>query len=135
EVKRFRAEARFCRIGDPGRPAKLCSSADCRLCSAIRTGFQQGCRFGVGIYAAPTSSKAYDYCQNQGNGSDRYRALLMTRIVLGNSEHVVWGDPNRTRPGKGYDSVQAKPNFIEPTELVVYNSTCIRPAYLVILEP
>ena len=41
EVKRFRAEARACRLGDSGK-AKLCKlpKGQCRLCTAIRTGFK-----------------------------------------------------------------------------------------------
>jgi hypothetical protein len=42
EVKRFRAEARACRVGDSEKKAKLCKlpKGTCRLCTAIRTGFK-----------------------------------------------------------------------------------------------
>jgi hypothetical protein len=41
EVKRFRSEARACRVGDPSQK-KLCKllKGKCRLCTAIRTGFK-----------------------------------------------------------------------------------------------
>lgn len=41
EVKRFRAEARACRLGDPGQ-TKMCKRPEgqCRLCTALRTGFK-----------------------------------------------------------------------------------------------
>lgn len=40
EVKRFRAERRACQLGETGSEA-LCSlpEGQCRLCTAIRTGF------------------------------------------------------------------------------------------------
>lgn len=41
EVKRFRSEARACRVGDPSQKT-LCKlpKGKCRLCTAIRTGFK-----------------------------------------------------------------------------------------------
>lgn len=73
EVKRFRAEARACSLGDPGQN-KMCKRPEgqCRMCTAIRTGFRYslqykrnfalqgvgyGVRFGGGLYMAPSSSK------------------------------------------------------------------------------
>lgn len=149
EVKRFRSETRYCRLGDPGRPRKPCKMPQCRLCRAIVTGFRSSLnykrqlvaqgqtassRFGAGIYMAPSSSKAYGYALNGGAGSGRYRAVFSTRVVLGKSQIVKFDDWRRTRPQKGYDSIEAHPQAGGPTELLVFNANAVRPAYMIILK-
>ncbi|KAK0215820.1 hypothetical protein IW262DRAFT_1402462 [Armillaria fumosa] len=77
EVKRFRCEARMCRLGDPGESSILCRTPECHLCRAIETGFKTtldnkrksfifGVRFGRGIYMAPSSSKSHREYDNLG---------------------------------------------------------------------
>ncbi|PBK98837.1 hypothetical protein ARMGADRAFT_960474 [Armillaria gallica] len=148
EVKRFRSEARMCRLGDPGKSTKLCKRQQCHLCRAIATGFkstlnykrslvQQGdlrrTRFGGGIYMAPASSMAFRYADN-GNTGSQYKAVLSTRAVLGKPQKVVFDDRFRLRPNPGYDSLEAHPPDGGPSELIVYNYNSVRPAYLLILK-
>ncbi|PBK98840.1 hypothetical protein ARMGADRAFT_920519 [Armillaria gallica] len=142
EVKRFRCEARKCRLGDPGQSNNLCSTPECHLCRAIETGFKTtldnkrnsgifGVRFGHGIYMAPSSSKAFQYADN-GNSTSEYKAVLVTRVVLGNPQRLVFEDWFRFQPDMGYDS--AHPLFDGPTEVVVFNYNAARPAYLIIAK-
>ncbi|KAK0467741.1 uncharacterized protein EV420DRAFT_425964 [Desarmillaria tabescens] len=146
EVKRFRCEARKCRLGDPGElNNKLCGTPDCWLCRAIETGFRttldnkrlgrglsRGSRFGRGIYMAPSSSMAFQYAENGGSGS-KYKAVLTTRVVLGNPQTVKLDNWGRLEPDKGYDSVEAHPP-VGPTEVVVFHHDAARPAYLIIAK-
>ncbi|KAK0467744.1 uncharacterized protein EV420DRAFT_426018 [Desarmillaria tabescens] len=148
EVKRFRSEARMCRLGDPGKSTKLCKRQQCHLCRAIATGFMstlsykralvimgnlRRTRFGGGVYMAPASSTAFQYADNCNTGS-RYKAVLSTRAVLGNPQKVVSNDRLRLWPNPGYDSLEAHPPDGGPAELVVYNYNSVRPAYLLILK-
>ncbi|KAK0465703.1 hypothetical protein IW261DRAFT_1523025 [Armillaria novae-zelandiae] len=144
EVKRFRCEARMCRLGDPGESSDLCRTPECHLCRAIETGFKTtldnkrksficGVRFGRGIYMAPSSSKAFQYADN-GNSRSEYKAVLATRVVLGNPQKLVFEDWFRFQPDMGYDSVEAHPLFGGPTEVVVFNHNAARPAYLIIAK-
>ncbi|KAI0803132.1 hypothetical protein BC629DRAFT_1591222 [Irpex lacteus] len=150
EVKRFRAEARACRLGDSGK-GKLCNlpKGSCRLCTAIRTGFKysleykrnfvkqgriDGVRYGGGLYMAPSSSKAYQYAKNEGKaGGSKLRAVLMARVVLGRPEQMYTGDVRKLSPRPGFDSVETH-YMNEPVELVVYHKYAARPAYLLLLK-
>lgn len=148
EVKRFRCEARKCQLGDPGQSTILCSSTSmCHLCGAIKTGFkttldykrsmspmqQRGVRFGRGIYMAASSSKAFQYAKN-GDSRSRYKAVLVTRAVLGNPQRLYEEDHQMEEPDEGYHSVEAHPENGGPIEDVVYNHNAVRPAYLIIVK-
>ncbi|KAJ8588574.1 hypothetical protein M405DRAFT_740076 [Rhizopogon salebrosus TDB-379] len=148
EVKRFRAERRACHLGEPGQ-LSLCRRHDCRLCYAIRTGFKStlahkrsvqpmgyaGIRLGHGIYATPTSSKAFQYATNTRDQS-RVKTVIYSRVVLGKAFRTAREMPLLRNAPSGYDSVEAlsgpESQFDDP-ECVVYNANAIRPAYLISL--
>ncbi|KAF7343376.1 hypothetical protein MVEN_01769900 [Mycena venus] len=149
ECKRFRSEKRACNLGEPGS-RELCQRRDCHLCRAIRTGFKSsleykrkirgpgGIRLGHGIYTTPSSSKAYQYAKNIGPavGSDM-RAVLYTRIVLGNPFYTKREDHTLYEPPFGYQSVigaTGKNSDFPDEECVVYHEDAIQPAYLIMLK-
>lgn len=147
EVKRFRCEARMCRLGDPGESTALCRMPMCHLCRAIETGFkttldykrslspmqQRGVRFGRGIYMAASSSKAFQYASN-GDSRSEHQAVLVTRVVLGNPQWLCKEDHKKEKLDKGYHSVEAHPENGGPTEDVVFDHNAVRPAYLIIVK-
>ncbi|KAJ7463526.1 hypothetical protein B0H11DRAFT_1870950 [Mycena galericulata] len=149
ECKRFRSEKRACKLGEPGSLA-LCQRPDCHLCKAIRTGFQSsleykrsirgldGLRLGRGIYTTPSSSKAYQYAVNIGSADgSNMKAVLSTRIVLGDPSKTKHEDPSLCEPPSGYQSVKGVPGknseFLDQED-VVYHEDAIRPAYLIMLK-
>ncbi|KZV67929.1 hypothetical protein PENSPDRAFT_697946 [Peniophora sp. CONT] len=151
EIKCFRSESRACRLGDTESATRLCEWADCRLCLAIKTGFEAsllykqqrvwsgsraGVRFGGGIYMSPDSDKAFEYAVDVDNAYNRspYSAVLVTRTVLGNKQYLTSEDCTRLQPDPDYDSAygfSAKDGRIEH---IVYNKYAVRPAYLVMLK-
>ncbi|KAK0211554.1 hypothetical protein IW262DRAFT_1323692 [Armillaria fumosa] len=76
---------------------------------------------------------AFQYADN-GNSRSEYKAVLVTRVVLGNPQKLVLEDWFRCQPDMGYDSVEAHPLFGGPTEVVVFNHNAARPAYLIIAK-
>ncbi|KAK0192235.1 hypothetical protein F5146DRAFT_927554 [Armillaria mellea] len=119
----------------------------CHLCGAIKTGFkttldykrsmspmqQRGVRFGRGIYMAASSSKAFQYAKN-GDSRSRYKAVLVTRAVLGNPQRLYEEDHQMEEPDEGYHSVSINFGGVGPIEDVVFNHNAVRPAYLIIVK-
>ncbi|KAK0467739.1 uncharacterized protein EV420DRAFT_425918 [Desarmillaria tabescens] len=131
EVKRFRAESRTCLLGDPGQSASLCNDWNCHLCRAIETGFASTLQYKRCLVY--NGQLAFNYAANAGYGS-QYKAVLATRVTLGEPQQLVWDENYRLVPDTGYDSVEARPANGGPTELVVYNHNAVRAAYLLILK-
>ncbi|KAH7103567.1 hypothetical protein BKA62DRAFT_45615 [Auriculariales sp. MPI-PUGE-AT-0066] len=148
EIKAFRSERRSCQLGETRKNLELCSG-ECRLCQAIRTGFgsslrhkremvrknsKSGVRFGAGVYMTPQSNKAYQYAKDMNPGS-KYKAVLVTRVVLGKQEELRAENTMLERPSPGFDSVLGVAAGGEDSEYIVYHEDAVRPAYLLMVDP
>ncbi|KAH9932383.1 uncharacterized protein B0H18DRAFT_55450 [Fomitopsis serialis] len=140
--RRWHGTIRTCTIGDSGKDFSLCKDPNCSLCSIITTSFRivragqrtNFGRFGAGIYTSATSSKSHDYAQQLGGGS-KYKAMLLTDVVMGKTIKLTTGDPSLTEPPHGYDSVVGEPGGdLNYDEAIVYRDDAIRPLFLVIYD-
>ncbi|TWU74200.1 hypothetical protein ED733_002423 [Metarhizium rileyi] len=146
EQKRFWGVDRACGIGENGVTA-MCFKAQCWLCPALRNGFREyltekrntglhGTRLGYGIYTTRTSSKAARHAVNVGSASNsNVHAMVMCRVVIGNSYSTKTEQPFWHSPPAGYHSVLGEPgpdSSFRDDELVVYTERAIRPAYLIL---
>ncbi|EJD55057.1 hypothetical protein AURDEDRAFT_155294 [Auricularia subglabra TFB-10046 SS5] len=146
EFKCFRAERRSCCLGETGKPT-LCHKRDCRLCKAIKTGFNSslqhkreavqsgshgGIRFGGGLYMSPESDKAFQYAKNLSRA--KYKTVLVTRTVLGRQQHLKRECPRRMSTDRGYDSAMGRADGSSSWEYIVYKRNAVRPAYLLVLK-
>ncbi|KAG8887615.1 hypothetical protein FRB99_004226, partial [Tulasnella sp. 403] len=95
------------------------------------TGFM---RFGRGIYASSTSSRAHDSSRN--NIPSVNRALILATVVLGNMYKLRQPNPQLTSPPQGYHSVIGEIGAsLNYDESAVYTESAIRPRWLVIYRP
>ncbi|TFK49469.1 ADP-ribosylation [Heliocybe sulcata] len=149
ERRRCHGTKRACELGEGGG-AGLCTSAQCSLCGILRTGFKlelagghkpwkkSPCgRFGRGIYTSATSSKSDDYSCDECPSLARHKAMLLTKVVVGNGKKLKKDDPSLTSPPEGYDSVIGEPagheeGALNYDELIVYSNHAVIPAYLII---
>jgi len=142
EQRRWHGTFRECLLGNEGR-TKTCESTKCRLCQIIRRSFKVELfgtnmtwgRFGKGIYATATSSKANDYSQNKQ--TSQYKTLLLNKVIVGNGFKVTKDQDTLQAPPSGYDSVLAEVapgGTLNYDELVLYNNDAIRPSYLVVYD-
>ncbi|RMJ09583.1 hypothetical protein BHE90_005952 [Fusarium euwallaceae] len=143
ERKRFRGAERACTIGENGN-VTMCYNGDCKLCEALREGFRpyldlkrrtgyHGTRLGPGLYSTYDTSKAAKYAINKVPSN--VNALMLCRVVLGNSYVTENEMPYLQQPPPGFDSVYARPgprSQFNTDERVVYTSRAMRPAYLII---
>ncbi|CCL98307.1 uncharacterized protein FIBRA_00301 [Fibroporia radiculosa] len=138
--RRWHGTARACLLGDNEQEMALCLSPSCSLCGILRSSFQVSLagratafqRFGRGIYASATSSKANDYVQEIGGSP--YRAMLLNDVVVGNGKKMFNDDLSLTQPPSGFDSVLGEPGggSLNYDETVVYRNDAIRPMFLII---
>ncbi|KAL1740194.1 hypothetical protein HDZ31DRAFT_47990, partial [Schizophyllum fasciatum] len=142
EHRRWHGTKRQCRLGDDGQ-TQLCDIEKCALCSIIRTSFDLSFfmdrtgwgRFGKGLYTSSTSSKANDYSANVGDTPSLWKAVLLTKVVVGRGHKMLYNKPDMTAPPAGHDSVLAEVGGnLNYDELVVYRNEAIKPAYLVIYD-
>ncbi|KAK7403075.1 hypothetical protein QQX98_011186 [Neonectria punicea] len=143
ERKRLRGAERACTIGENGNTT-MCYSTNCKLCETLRCGFRpyldlkrttgyHGTRLGTGLYSTQDTSKAAKYAVNKVWSN--VHALMLCRVVLGNSFVTQTEIPYLQQPPDGYDSVYAQPgpsSHFTSDETVVYTSRAMRPAYLII---
>jgi len=136
----FHGTNRYCQLAEDGRRLRLCDLPACHLCCIVRNSFDiNKCgiknkfrRFGTGIYFTSCSSKADDYTLN-GDESSRYRVLLVSRVVVGNSHKRRQNATNMIEPPFGYHSVIGEPGIdLNYEETVVYDNDAIRPAFLIV---
>ncbi|KAG8904848.1 hypothetical protein FRB99_001054, partial [Tulasnella sp. 403] len=114
ECRRWHGTRRECTIGDDPNYLALCSSRSCALCMIMRESFKKELtgtvrrkiridRFGVGIYASATSSKADDYSSNLN--TSQYKAVFLTTVVVGKGKKHVTDEQSYLEAPPGYDSV------------------------------
>lgn len=136
----FHGTTRCCLLGDDTRSTRICTLRQCSLCCVIRYSFDvKRCgskhrfkRFGKGIYTTSCSSKADDYTANQDDISN-LRALLLSRVVVGNPYRRQQNATGLTEPPPGYHSVVGEPGIdLNYEETVVFHNDAIRPAYLIV---
>ncbi|KAF8630193.1 hypothetical protein AX15_003068 [Amanita polypyramis BW_CC] len=136
----FHGTTRGCLLGEENSSVYLCELTDCLLCNIIRNSFDvEKCglknkfrRFGSGIYVTACSSKADDYSKNDSKNAV-FRAMLVSRVVVGKSYRRRYNAVHMTEPPLGYHSVFGEPGAdLNYEETVVYNNDAIRPAYLLI---
>ena len=154
--RRFHGTYRACSLGE-GSQTQSCNSDKCSLCQILNSGFRlpknepdKTLRFGLGIYATATSSKADTYA-----GASDTKAVLVVDVVCGRTKKLVetWtaADTVRERPPDGYHSIvgEVANNLVEEQliteldalsiqnplnydEVVVYDPHAIRPTYVVL---
>ncbi|KAF9533959.1 hypothetical protein CPB83DRAFT_844835 [Crepidotus variabilis] len=136
----FHGTNRYCSLGEDAGKSRLCHLSRCYLCRIIRSSFDiSKCgskhkfrRFGHGVYTTACSSKADDYSKN-GEENSQFRAVLVSRVVVGNPHKRRFNATELTEPPCGHHSVLGEPGGdLNYEETVVYDNDAIRPAYLVI---
>lgn len=138
EKRRWYGAGRKCLLGDPGN-TEFCEDKECLLCCVIRTSFNpsffRGGRFGTGIYTSSVSSKSSEYSSNVDIISG-LKALLLSKVVVGNGMRLAQRTQSLNAPPQGYDSVigEVGPGALNYDRLVVYNNNAVLPAYLVMYE-
>jgi len=140
ECRRWHGTRRACTLGDDPDNAVLCGSPQCALCCILTSSFRKELvgaagrnfnRFGLGIYASATSSKAHDYSSNTVYSP--YRAVILTTVVVGKGKKKTKNKESYKAAPKGFDSVLGETgNSLNFDEVVVYNNDAIRPAWLVV---
>ncbi|GBE87733.1 hypothetical protein SCP_1104100 [Sparassis crispa] len=140
--RRWHGTVRACQLGNDDGMHELCRNPACSLCEIIRSSFQltrvgqrtNFGRFGAGIYTSATSSKANDYVAEWGDSP--YRAMLLSKVVMGKAIKLQMGDQRLTKPPQGYDSVVGEPGGdLNYDESIVYKNEAIRPLFLVVYRP
>jgi len=136
--RRFHGTVRECCLGDTSCQDELCWRSTCSLCRIIESSFKlakvgqhtQFGRFGEGIYATATSSKANDY--SSGSMSPN-KAMLLNDVVMGRVVKLTRTDTSLKQPPHGFDAVVGEPGEdLNYDECVVYNDDAIRPSFLII---
>ncbi|EGN92096.1 hypothetical protein SERLA73DRAFT_99752 [Serpula lacrymans var. lacrymans S7.3] len=140
ERRRWHGTRRECKLGDPGN-TKLCKVPTCNVCNIMRSslkvsqaGKNYGMRFGAGVYTSSSSETSVAYCRNSPNNPSPYKAMFLTKVVVGRTIKPLMDQPAWTAPPAGYDSVVAERNVIYGDELVVYTDRAIRPSYLIVFQ-
>ncbi|KAG8920337.1 hypothetical protein FRC00_010165 [Tulasnella sp. 408] len=143
ECRRWHGTKRLCNIGDNPANPTLCANAACPMCSILRTSFQVAKtnasgrtfnRFGKGVYASSTSSKAHDY-QSNGGPASQYSMIMLTNVIVGQGYKLTQDSTGLTAPPNGYHSVLGETGgSLNHDEVVVYNDDAIRPSWLVVYK-
>jgi len=141
EQRRWHGTSRQCTLGDSGN-TQLCSASNCSLCGIIQTSFSLKYfkkktgwgRFGRGIYLSSTSSKSNDYSSNSDPNSP-WKAILLTKVVVGKGYKMKNDDTTLTSPPAGFDSVLGEVGkSLKYDEVVVYREDAMKPSYLVMYD-
>ena len=109
-----------CSLGLASQPT-ICDDQSCATCNIIRSGFdlayvKTAGRYGIGLYASSTSSKAHQYAAGMSRGiggrqvqtqpelkKKHAHALLLCSVAVGNGHKessVEWGGRKVGDPGK-----------------------------------
>ncbi|KAG8990897.1 hypothetical protein FRB94_004829 [Tulasnella sp. JGI-2019a] len=147
ERRRWHGTRRACNIGDDPRRTRLCDSDRCGVCGIIRTSFSLSRvgttdrknnsfeRFGKGIYASSTSSKAHDYSKKTQVVPSQYLSMLLTTVVAGEGFKLMEDDQTLDGPPEGFHCVLGEVgDRLNYDEIIVYEEAAIRPAWLVIYD-
>ena len=108
-------EARYTALGLEGQTS-ICKDTSCATCNIIRSGFDiKYCktpgRYGIGLYASATSSKAHQYAADMSADiggrevqtqpklmANGHNALIVCAVAVGNGykeASAAWGGPNK----------------------------------------
>ncbi|KAH7265972.1 hypothetical protein B0J15DRAFT_545992 [Fusarium solani] len=94
-----------------------------------------GCMFGNGVYTTTVSSKADLFAENQDIHSQLH-AVFICRIVSNRPQYLRRPDNVRTRPDRGYDSVEAvlthNGGTVRYPETIVYREDAIIPVGVIL---
>ncbi|KAI8669625.1 PARP catalytic domain-containing protein [Fusarium keratoplasticum] len=94
-----------------------------------------GCMFGNGVYTTTVSSKADLFAENQDIHS-RLHAVFICRIVSNRPQYLRRPDNFRTRPDRGYDSVEAvlthNGGTVRYPETIVYREDAVIPVGVIL---
>ncbi|KAK7001569.1 hypothetical protein R3P38DRAFT_3217166 [Favolaschia claudopus] len=126
---------RICTYGDDPKKLYFCKDSKCSLCRILQWGYSlkkanPGGLLGKGIYSSPVSSKSSQFCKN--TKSSKYQALILNRVVVGNTYKTTYALNNSTAPPTGYDSVSASGGggLVNFDETCVYDESMIVPCML-----